>query len=370
MIPYLILLTIIPTAACALKPQSNRRNKRIYVFFISVCFFILAAFRAVTIGVDTRQFAGAYQSIASDGTLDFDKYRYEHGFVVLCFLLSRLTSNYQLLLIVVALFLTIGTGLFFYYFSKDVSMSFFLFVTLNVFFSYLNTMRQALASVFVIIAFYFFEKDRKILALVLALLAPMFHQTAWLFVLMFPIMLRRFTKRTFLGYAACTVLLFCLSGQVTQFIAFVMGKDEFYDPNHSESNYYGALIIFLFYTVIALTCLYLIRKKLKQGGDPNAAFFAHALMMWVLFSALGVKVEVLSRFGGYYALFVVALIPSALGLKDKRVQMIVEYGLCVVSLLYFMIICMCKPEWYGTVPYVFDFANTQQMFHSLMSVGV
>lgn len=138
MIPYLILLTIIPTAACALKPQSNCRNKRIYVFFISIWFFILAAFRAVTIGVDTRQFASAYQSIASDGTLDFDKYRYEHGFVVLCFLLSRLTSNYQLLLIVVALFLTIGTGLFFYYFSTDVSMSFFLFVTLNVFLSLIH----------------------------------------------------------------------------------------------------------------------------------------------------------------------------------------------------------------------------------------
>ena len=93
-------------------------------------------------------------------------------------------------------------------------------------------------------------------------------------------------------------------------------------------------------------------------------------MMWVLFSALGMKVEVLSRFGGYYALFVVALIPSALGFKDKRGQMIVEYVFCVVSLLYFIIICMCRPEWYGTVPYVFDFANTQQMFHSLMSVGV
>lgn len=64
MIPYLVVMALIPAFACALKPLRSK-DKRItltWIFYGMLAF--LAMVRKETVGVDTPQFTGAYRAIS------------------------------------------------------------------------------------------------------------------------------------------------------------------------------------------------------------------------------------------------------------------------------------------------------------------
>lgn len=162
--------------------NTNDIRKRQYLMVVFSAMTIIAGFRATSVGIDSENYAYSFSYIYENGIEGVSNltYKYELGYLVLTYLLSRIYSLPALL------FLTIACttyGLFartIYKYSKDVVMSSFLFA-IYFFPSTMNTMRQYLALSIILAAIPFIEKKKPINYLLVILLASTFHNTAILF---------------------------------------------------------------------------------------------------------------------------------------------------------------------------------------------
>jgi len=162
MIVYIFLLIGCLGAGLILK-DDNKKNKIISVICTGIILILISSIRSINVGVDTLQYATVFEKIANCNSLTeaFNVSRFEKGFIVLCFILSRISSNPQILIFVSSVIIISSVMIFLYSSSKKVWLSLFMFIALNYFSMYMNVMRQAVAISIIFIAFYIiFEKKQ------------------------------------------------------------------------------------------------------------------------------------------------------------------------------------------------------------------
>lgn len=359
MIPYLLLMIAIPSLSSVIQPKKSYRRKLLFTAIIFFAAALLAAMRDVSVGADTRQYWNAYSLIGRSNLRDLSSFRYEYGYTLMCWLLNKVSANPQLLLAVTSFFPIACAAILVIRFSSDAALSAFLFIGMNYYAMYMTALRQAMAVGFVIIALLCWLDKKYPLAVVFSIVAMQFHQTALLAIVLYPLILRRYPKHGYTCYVLIAAVAFILSNNLTVLITNLLGKSQFYDPAHSGSNYFGALIQLAFYLVIAsltINYLYIIRKGSlwDKGSFQEKKFnlYANALMLSVLFYALGVKVEVLSRLAMYFNAVVILALPDALAAPKAREGSIVRLSLILIVLAYWLIIAVYRPEWHGVIPYM------------------
>ena len=370
MIPYLAVLAFIPIAAVILKPQQSRGARLLFCWIIFGILALLAMVRSCTVGIDTKQFVMAYEEIGSDPSFSFSSYRYEYGFTLLCRLLYHISPDSQLLLIVTGAFIVYTVGYSVYKLSTDVALSAFLFIGMTTYTLYLNVMRQAIAIGFVLLGYCKLMQRKWITAVLLLFCATEFHQSARLAILCFIITLLPFTWKTLIVYLITTILCFMGSNQLSTALSSFLGKERLYDPSFMGANYFGALIRLLFTLCIVIMCFFYFPPKSRFSCYENRAMrmagvYQHILMLWLLFVAIGVRVEILGRLSYYFGSMVIIIAPFTLSgvLPSERNYVRVILG--AVCLAYFMVIGMARPEWHGAIPYSTDFSAVGNVFRSI-----
>ena len=161
---YIIIILLIVLLGCAIRPNSNKKRKKIYLTIVFIILAIVASLRAYTVGVDTEQYCIAFDKI-SEMTIEQAKEdtRYETGFVVLCKILSYVYDNYQILIIVTSIFIMYAVIRFIYEESNDCILSLLLFVLLNCYAMYMSMMRQAIAIGIILLGYIIFLKKEMLL---------------------------------------------------------------------------------------------------------------------------------------------------------------------------------------------------------------
>lgn len=368
MFPYLLLMGLAPVLGIALNPKKTKRRR----FWFIVLFFgaaaLIAAFRDVSVGADTLQFCTWYGIIGSLPVEDIATTRYEIGFVVFCKALYSLSPNYQLLLCVSSVVIFSSIAAIVYRYSEDVVFSAFLLVSLALYTSYLNIMRQALAMAFILFGIMRLLNNRKFSFIVFVLIAVLFHKSAILALVFLPLMNIKFSRRVVVSYIAISLICYLFAVQITDAAAIVLSKDEFYRAKYMQANYYGALIRVAFYSVIALICanyFTLSTRMSEASSDQNLVM--HAVMLWLLFTVMGARIEILGRFSVYFGVFALIAIPNALSLPEiaNEERKMVTTVMVVLTISYFVVIGVFRPEWQGAIPYVFAGDNFLAMLNSI-----
>lgn len=121
-IVFTVLLGIIINA----NETDNKRKFYIVVIFSLITLF--SALRSRNVGADTEQFVSMYNVIRSLPWERLNELRYEWGYMILCKLLSYISSSPQLLLIVSSVFISWAVGRFIYKNSTDVVMSIYIYI--------------------------------------------------------------------------------------------------------------------------------------------------------------------------------------------------------------------------------------------------
>lgn len=372
MIPYIVVIACIPLFDVLLKPARSKSLRLLYVWIIFGMLAILAMIRSSTVGVDTQQFVSAYEDIGSNPSFSLDQYRYEYGFTLLCRLLYGISPNPQLLIMVSGAFIVFSVAYTVYHYSYDVALSAFIFLTMCTYFSYLNVMRQAIAVGFVLLGYSRLLRRKWVTAAILFLAAVEFHQSAWLVLFAMLIAILPYSKKTTVIYVCVIVVTFLGSSQVTSFLATLLGREQFYSEAHSGSNYYGALIKLIFFSCIVFMCFHYMSPRYFGSKSTLATqrilqFYQHILMLWIMFAALGVKVEVMSRLGQYFSALVLIIVPFALSRAPIQEWYWVVAIFCIVSFLYFLIIAISRPEWTGAIPYTTNLEGVWQVIKDIFS---
>lgn len=339
-------------------PKTAESNKKAYVAIVTLILFAVAAIRSFQVGVDTQQFCEAYIRIGREGTAAFNLERYEYLFTALCLGLNKLSGNYQLLIVVSSALCTMPVAYLIYECSENATMSFFLYVTMNMYFSSMNTMRQSMAIGVLAIGLVWLMRGKTWPFVVSALIASLFHQSA-IFVLVL-LLVRRFPfgKRELMFYFVAAVFVFVFSGPIVNLVASLYGRETLYSIEFMGSNYYGALINAAVSLVCCCLCANYFSVSLKRGEEGvQDAFLMHGLMLWLVFEVFGMQVEIVGRLGMYFTLFVILAIPAALNRVPDNERRIVKLVTCSCFFAYFVIIGIARPEWYGAIPYMADIPN-------------
>ncbi|PAU70260.1 EpsG family [Bifidobacterium italicum] len=371
MLPYLAILAFIPLAAIAFRPQYDKGIRILYCWIVFGMLAFLAMVRSSAVGIDTQQFVDAYRAIGEDPSFSFSTYRYEHGFTLLCRLLYQISPDSQLLLMVTGAFVVFSIGYTVYALSMDVALSAFLFVAMTNYTLYLNAMRQAIAIGFIMLGYCCFIRRKWIPAVFLLFCATEFHQSAWLLPLCLVMTLLAFTWRTLIFYVIATLVCFVGSAQVSALITSFLGKERLYDPTFMGANYFGALIRLLFtLTIVTLCFFYMPPQSRRSHGQCDVSqvvrLYQHILMLWLLFTAIGVRVEILGRLSYYFGAMVILIIPQALSKVSSPEKTYVSVGFGGVCLAYFLIIGIARPEWHGAIPYHADFEAVANVFKDII----
>ncbi len=366
MLPYLALMALAVVFGAAVRPDRSAASKKTYLVFAFLPIFLMAAARSYTVGVDTSMHCRAFTTISQ---LPFDSLgsmteRYEYGFVLFCKLLSLISGNYQVLIIASSAIICFCAAYFIYRLADEPVLPTVLFLCL-LFPNYLNIMREAIAIAIGMLAIVALKDRKTPLFVLLVLLACTFHKSAFALLLLIPLGSVEINWKSMAALLIGGVLLFLFANPVLDAVAGLLGKSSFYDDKFMGSNYFGTLITFLFDAfLVGVFFNYLkVANRGKDGaqGETASLTLRWGMLLWLVFTAVGMKVQIVARFGYYFAPYVLVAMPLVLRAASGSETRFVRFALMSVAILFFLVVETFRPEWHGIVPYAVDLARLTGM---------
>lgn len=353
MLIYVILIITILAMGYIFKANSSDKNKRIYIIIIGIILIIISGFRSIKVGADTLQFCRDFDNIKYIAWNSLiGETRYEIGFVFFCKLLGIICNDSQILIFFTSLIINVLICRFIYKESEDCVLSSYLYVTLNYFATNMNTMRQAIAMSIIILAYMnFLKKNKKVSYTVCILVACLFHMSAicGAFLLFLPN--KKYSIKEYNITIVISIIAFLLADKLFVIFTQILGNyagyigSEFYEPN------YFAAVIKLLVLFVILTVGYIYNKETKN--DINSKYL-YISSLALIFGAASVKITLLGRISNYFSIFNIILLPNILkNYNDKKQIYLVYYLVYVLCFLYWLIVAIYRPEWYGVIPYSF-----------------
>ena len=325
----------------------DRKNK-LFLLLTFVVFFVLIASREMTMGNDTQPYLRIYEMCDTYKWGIFDMgIRYEPGFLVFNIILSYLHVSPRLFLCITALIFSAAV----YKFIKDNShsylMSVLLFINLLFFFQSMSIMRQFMALSIILFFGFKFIKEKKILKYAITVIAAaLFHYTALIAFLLYPLYYLRYSRKRILIIAVCAVLISVFMSRIysSAVLLFDMETDYTYMIGEAKLNNIISTLIFLAMYVFSL---FVIKKEKKQ----DYSFYLYSLFFTTAVYFISVNMAVLSRMSQYFAIVSIIALPNVIEANIKESKLLVEAIIISLFATYAAIIMINKPEWNSAYNY-------------------
>lgn len=351
MIIYLLLILVV-----LLCFRTMKEEKALLFSFLSMS--LIAALRSPGVGVDTQQFYDAFYVIGESASLS--SFRYEYGFTLLCKILYLLFKNGQSLIVFTSLFIHFSVYRFIKRNSKNYAQSTLLYIFMNLFFNYMNIMRQAMA-IAVLLLGYDLLRDKKYFSyLIVIAIASLFHISALLAVGLILLKMIRFDKKSLIGLTLAGLVVFALLTQIFDLMILIFPQYSAYkDSIYASGNLFGSLLDFMmnFFIVVLLILANRSFEKSRENALPEEEnFLTLTMIVYLILLSFIVRINLFNRFSPILGIYLILFVPNtikqirqeneALG---NRCQFIV-FGIALAS---FCIINLFRPEWTGAIPYTF-----------------
>lgn len=186
MLPYIVLIFIL-LFFLALGAAHVKGSEKVGIVVIVALMVIVAGFRGLSVGTDTRIYSNMYYRIAGCSALD-DAFTVSTitapVYVSYAWVLGRLGFSHQALLLLNALITNIGIAVFVKRISREPLWSMLIYFCLGMFFQSLNGMRQYVAIAFALNAYldFWFYGLKRPRAWILIVSAAGIHSTALMLV--------------------------------------------------------------------------------------------------------------------------------------------------------------------------------------------
>lgn len=331
MIPYMILLFLI---ALFLLLNKNLDSRKSYLLLIMIFLMsIFSSIRGIDVGTDNFMYENIYESFNVDSLSSLKDSRFyeitEKGFVYLSYTFNYLGLGYRSFLF----FLNFLYLYIFWVISKKISINneitWFIFVCFGYFTFIFNGLRQGVAVILCMLAFYFYKNKKILMPSLLIVFASSFHTSCLVFFII-----------PFIIYGTDRVRLFLISIW-TFFVIFALpylfilaegisNRYSDYSEFKTENSGAGA-VIFLFLNFIIF--LYYFSKKEDEDFKIYLTIFYFGLV--VAFSSFfnGYSASGLMRLSFYFTwtmLFLWPYIFRLYNLNSRPLVYIIFFVFCVV----------------------------------------
>ncbi|TYP75666.1 EpsG family protein [Paenibacillus methanolicus] len=324
---------------------NNKRNKVIIAAIAFVQLLVIMVLRKDTVGADVRTY---YQYFLLISNLKFPAFEFvnmESGYVFFNSLISFFTINKQLFIVIISAVILTGYFLFLYKNSEDITLSIFLFITLEFYSLSFSMVRQSIAIIIILFSYEFIKKRKPLKFVLCVLLATLFHKTAIIFIVFYVVTKIKISYKYISFVLLGSLVVFMLGGSLINYLVH-----KFY-PYYSELVVSGEGVTMLILLTGILLGMLPLHKELITKNSVNSMLF-HALIVAVVLQIMSIQFSLFNRMTLYFTIFLTILIPSYIKMiEDSRIRLLVKIG--VVSLSLIQLGLALKNNLLSIVPYFF-----------------
>ena len=159
------------------------KKKKLFIFFTTLNLIIINGLRDSSIGIDTIRYERNFYNAAAETMLDLANRRSEFGYNLLTKVAVETFGNFNLWLLIVAIFMFVTFGWFVYKYSKNAYISFLVFLALGFYGHTFNITRQLMAVMIVLLSYPFLLNRKLFKFSGTVFIASLFHSSALVFLL-------------------------------------------------------------------------------------------------------------------------------------------------------------------------------------------
>ncbi|WP_125605046.1 EpsG family protein [Lapidilactobacillus bayanensis] len=367
-----------------IKPKSSI-SQIIASFIISVPMIVVAGLRTVQVGTDILVY-GLPNFNAAGSFASFDYYLNsataaggtEIGYATLNYLVSRYTSNINILLFIIASLITVPVvyGCFRFANALSISLTVQIVLYFALFYGFsLNLMRQCIAISLIFLGFSYFSingssKNNQLVGYSLLILASVFHRSS---IVMFPIVIflfpveiknSRFKKIikflkmiiiVAIGVVAVRMILSSSSSFVIKYSRYLgIGGSS---PQGGQSFFKTLLSIAVPFLILVLfnmkrndqMDIYINSKE--QNESFNLRNISVILLIDIFFQLISISSVVIGRIGFFFKIFEIVLIPFAIKIYfDRSAKWVIDVIICLYYITLFTVFTLSGFN--GIYPYI------------------
>ena len=331
-IVYCLILTFLSKVK-----YSGIGSKKI-TFLVGGGLLFLMGLRHKTVGNDVVRYVERYKDIERFFTLET---KTESGYMIFQKILSSLNITAQGFIFTVSLIIVTFFSWFFYKYSKNIGMSFFLHFTIGLFAFTMTGFRQSIAIGLTLLAINLAINKKLMWYILIIIIAMLFHHSAIVFA---PVYIIFQIKKYNFKIIILIFLAILLSGIFNEFIFSQISSFSFnkyntqYLNNLEESRTSFIFIIFSFsLPAITMFLWFLDDIKIRDLSRIDMSFFIMS-MIGCAFVLLSSQLSLLSRLSYYFSIGIIILLPNTIkNLKNQPVANISSFFLTLIAIAYFTV---------------------------------
>lgn len=309
----------------------NLRDKD-YIVFISVLLILLMGLRHETCFIDTVRYVGGYKILKNVSFSQIpDLMNKDVSFWIFSKLVGYISGyNYTVWLFILSAIYVIPIAILIRKYSLNSTYSYVVFWALGFCFFSMTGLRQTLAFSLVVVAFIFLMEKKPMMFFLTVLIASLFHITAAIFIIAYPITQVSINKKTICLYAIAAIFLQVFGKSLLYIL--IQSNDRFvgYEDFHG-ANLSGLIIQVL----IFIYSLYYLQDELDL--PINKTLF-HMCLLGVVFQSVATYVAEMFRISMYFSIFNIILFANAITSTDKDSSLSIIRPLTVAALCVYTII--------------------------------
>ena len=326
---YLLLAAII--ALGVLMPQGAKDRKQ-YIVIMAVLHSLLSGLRHPHLTGDMQSYRYSYMHMGEYGWFSEKVFQggRNFGFNWLMKFFSTLSDGeFQIFLIVVAVFIEVGVAYLVYKYSPLPWLSFLVWNCMGFYVAGFNIVKQSIAMGFIMIAFVGIMEEKPKKFLLFTILAFFVHKPAFIFIPAYYLSKQKFNVRTLIIYICGAAAVFINRNQVVELMQDFYYEEGIIGDSAELGNRFFLIVLF----IIAGFALKGFNGK-YFSKVANLIVVAAVLQMFAGFD------NVFTRLTDYYLQFLIIFIPLAFAdYRDEKLIGVSEgISIDIPSKLKFIII--------------------------------
>ncbi len=325
----LVYISVIAYIFSNIKPVEKAKKQFVALAFIAIG--IIVAFRGLSVGADTQNYARLYTELYYG---IFKHYDAEPGFVYLVKFLNIFSRDARLLFIVQGALVTFSYSYFIIKNTENVQQAYIAvlsYLAFNLFSFNISGVRQSIAMCICLLAFEMIKRKKIVWFFLLVLLATQFHTSAWLFLPAY--FLYNLKEWMSLSITAVVGILGLFSMNFMMDAVNLILDDRFSQYGIEETGN-GFIFVAVMTVILAF---YLIFKKPLTKENEN--LFNHGKVNYFCYALWLIRLvtRVIERVTFFYlpsTMIVLAQTPRAIKNKDNKT--LYTAALCIFLMALFL----------------------------------
>lgn len=337
----------------------NEKNKKIFLSLIFVHMGIIMAMRGIRVGNDTRAYYMYFlkwgEAGKQVGGATQPVYYWYNQFIYF------FTHNAQTVIVFNSIIEVAGVAWFIYFFSDNVFLSSYLWITLYFFCESMNIARQFLALSIVMAAFVLmWKKDRTKEALVLFLLAIGTHSLVITLIPVFAIKFINLTRKKIYLLAGCGTLFILMFDTIFSFAINMFCSMFPYYKQYLKVGVFNVynkggsrnVLLIIFYLIFVIAGLFMVRRKeLSETKKRDIMVLLVPCIITVAIGLGAVNIVSVQRVKVLYSTFFICLIPNIISCFNRKDRKIIGIVVMIITIIPFAV--QLSENYGGVVPYRF-----------------